>query len=175
MLLMERPVSTRDAYALFGMMLGTFPPMFIFLRLFGYGLVDKQTLAWEPSPWFIMFVLMNIVCYAVGYKMGGQVGSHMDEVERCSWNVMILLTTLLAVVWGVATGVAGGLPAFGFGAIFGPFFAIPVAVVGLLTFTTLHRLLARGGMIESRHFWPLACGIVSVIAALILSPYVIPY
>ena len=175
MLLMPRPISTRDAYARFGMLLGTFPPLFIFLRLFGYGLVDKQTFAWEPSPWFIMFMLMNFVCYAVGYKMGGHVGSYMDEVERCPWNVMILFTVLLAVVWGVVTGVAGGLPAFGFGAIFGPFFAIPVAVAGFLMFTMLHRLLARGGMIESRHFWPLACGTVSVIAALILSPYVFPY
>lgn len=175
MLLMRRPISTRDAYAMLGMVLGTFPPLFIFLRLFGYGLIDVQTYEFEPSPVFILCLLMNVVCYAVGYRMGAKVGDRMDALERRSWSAMIIFTVLLGIAWGIVTGAAGGLLAFGFGAILGPFFAIPVAVVGFTMFTVLHRLLARGGMIESRHFWPLAYGIMSVIVALIFSPHVFPY
>jgi hypothetical protein len=37
-------------------------------------------------------------------------------------------------------------------------------------FTLLHRLLVRGDMIDARHFWPLACGITMLIAALVLNP-----
>src|SRR4051812_21316623 len=38
LLLMRRPMDTRRAYALFGLMLGLFPPAAIFIKIFGYGL-----------------------------------------------------------------------------------------------------------------------------------------
>ncbi|MCA1555820.1 MAG: hypothetical protein LC747_03925 [Acidobacteria bacterium] len=39
----------------------------------------------------------------------------------------------------------------------------------------LRLIMARGGMIDARHFWPLACGVVFTITALILSPNLYPY
>ncbi len=69
----------------------------------------------------------------------------------------------------IVTGAAGGLVCFGFGALFGPFFAVPVALAAFPVFATFHRLLSRGGMIEARSLWPLAYGVPGVIAATILS------
>ena len=81
---------------------------------------------------------------------------------------MILNAMLTGLCWGLVTGAAGGLVAFGLGAIVGVICAVPIGVCAFVLFTTLHRPLARGGMIDARHFWPLACGITLTISALIL-------
>jgi len=57
----------------------------------------------------------------------------------------------------------------------GVFYALAVALPAFLVFTTLHRLLARGGMIEERHLWPLAWAVAATPAALVLSPSLLPY
>ena len=82
---------------------------------------------------------------------------------------LLFASLMLATLWAVATGAAGGAVCFGFGALFGPFFALPVALAAFPVFATLHRLLSRGGMIEARSLWPLAYGVPGVIAAGILS------
>jgi hypothetical protein len=88
---------------------------------------------------------------------------------------MLITTTLIGISWGLAAGGAGGAVFFGFGALYGIIFAVPVAALAFPVFTLLHRTLARGGMIEAAHFWPLAWGTTMTIAALILSPYLFPY
>ena len=81
----------------------------------------------------------------------------------------------MGFAWGAITGAAGGAICFGIGAIFGALYAAPVGTLAFILFTPLHRLLARGGMIDARHFWPLACGVTMTITALILSPHIFPY
>ncbi len=83
-------------------------------------------------------------------------------------------TTGVGALWGLTTGAVGGVWFFGFGSFFGALIALPVGMLGFALFTPLHRLMARGGMIDARHFWPLAGGVVFTITALILSPRIYP-
>ncbi len=78
------------------------------------------------------------------------------------------MALLIGWLWAIGTGAAGGLVFFGIGAIFGVSFAIPVGLLAFASFMPLHRLLARGGMIEAGHLWPLACGVTMTVTALIL-------
>ena len=80
----------------------------------------------------------------------------------------LLMLPLIGAAWGAVAGFAGGLVFFGLGAIAGLICAVPVGIIAFTLFAPLHRLLARGGMIDARHFWPLACGVTMIISALIL-------
>ncbi len=66
------------------------------------------------------------------------------------------------------TGALGGFVFFGIGAFVGAALAVPVGALAFAVFAPLHRLLARGGMIDARQLWPLALGVSGTIAALIL-------
>ena len=161
---MRRPLDVRRVYARFGLMLGLFPPAAIFIKLFSYGLGGH-----EPSALlFILCLLMNFTCAGVGYVMGVALGRSIGNLMRDSWTAMLLLASTLGIAWGAVTGSAGGLLFIGIGAIFGALFAIPVGALAFFMFAPLHRLLARGGMIDARHFWPLASGISLCAAALVL-------
>jgi len=160
--LMRRPLTTQQAYARFGLLLGTLVPAAIFLRM----LLALHTD--ERMSFFIFFSLMNFTCALVGLGMGRLMGKNIDHVERRGWNRMFFHALGKGIAWGVTTRAAGGLIAFGFGAIVGAAIATPIGIVAFVAFTLLHRLMARGGMIDARHFWPLACGVVLTISALIL-------
>ena len=163
---MRHPLSARRAYALFGMLLGLLPPAAIFIRMFGYGFTPP--FASDGAFFFIMCVAMNIVCCLTGRGMGAAFSRTLADMKRWSWSKMMLILPLIGIVWGGVAGAAGGLVFFGFGAFFGVACAIPVGIAAFTLFAPLHRLLARGGMIDARHFWPLACGITTIISALIL-------
>jgi len=102
--------------------------------------------------------------------MGGVFGGKIDTYERASWHRMCVSAAAVGALWGLTTGAVGGLLFFGIGSLFGALVALPVGMLGFALFTPFHRLMARGGMIDARHFWPLACGVVLTITALILSP-----
>jgi hypothetical protein len=174
MLMMPRPVSAERAFALFGLLLGTLPPAAIFIRLFGYGFTYERDWGYFTLP--AMCLAMNIVCAFVGRRMGRTVGQTMiADSERQSWARMLLSALVAAFVWGAATGAAGGAIFFGIGWIVGVIYALMVALPAFLVFTTLHRLLARGGMIDARHLRPLAWGVAATAAALVLSPSLLTY
>ena len=162
---LARPLGTSEAFARLGLLLGLFPPAAIFARLLWLARGDKSFTAY-----LLLFVVMNVVCAAVGRLMGGHLGRLVGGLEQRSWALTFAVPALLGFVWGVVTGGAGGLIVFGFGALFGAACAVPVGALAFAAFTPLHRLLARGGMIEERQFWPLACGVTGVVTALILSP-----
>ena len=162
---MSRPLTAQRAYALFGMLLGALPPAVIFARIFGYGLLPSFG---GGIFLFIMCLIMNVVCCLAGRSMGSVLGRSLNSIERWSWSRMLLMLPLMGTVWGAVAGGAGGLVFFGIGSLFGIVCAVPVGIVAFTLFTPLHRLLARGGMIDARHFWPLACGINMIVSALIL-------
>lgn len=161
---MRRPVDARRAFALFGLMLGLFPPAAIFIKLFGYGLSGYNT----SALLFIVCLLMNFTCAGVGYVMGAGLSRSIENLERDSWTTMLVLSPLVGAAWGAVTGGGGGLLFIGIGAIAGCLFAVPIGALSFGTFAPLHRLLARGGMIDARHFWPLSSGVALLAAALIL-------
>jgi hypothetical protein len=164
LLLMRSPMAIRRAFALLGLMLGLFPPAAIFIKMFGYGLGGYDA---KPLLFFIC-LLMNAACAGVGYCMGGALSGAVRNVENYRWTVMMTVLPLIGAAWGAVTGFAGGLLFVGIGAIFGAIFAIPIGALAFTLFAPLHRLLARGGMIDARHFWPLASGATLLAAALVL-------
>lgn len=167
MMMLLRPVSTERAYALFGLLLGTLPPAAIFIRVFGDW--PSREPGWSGFTVLALCLTMNAVCAFVGRQMGRVLGQTMiARAERRSWTLTVLFALLAAFVWAVATGAAGGAIFFGIGAIFGAIFALAVALPSFLVFTTFHRLLARGGMIDARHLRPLAWGVAATAAALVL-------
>ena len=164
---MHRPLSTQQAYALLGMLLGTFPPAAIFTRMFGYGL-SHWPQRYELGL-LLLCLAMNVVCCLMGKVMGRVVGQTVELNQgRPGW-ARLLSVMLAAVLWGIVTGAVGGFVCFGIGAFIAPFFAVPVGVVAFTVFTLLHRPLAHGGMIDACYFWPLACGVALSTAAMILS------
>ncbi|MCA1591799.1 MAG: hypothetical protein LC754_03920 [Acidobacteria bacterium] len=179
-IVMRRPLTSAQAYARFGMLMGLLPPAAIFFRMFGGRMGAGLHSSSNPFPvWLLLCLAMNVTCCVVGCAMGAalfrQVDVEVSNFERRSWAATLFASLLLAFAWAVVTGAAGGALFFGFGALFGAACAVPVALLGFSAFTSLHRLLARGGMIEASQLWPLAFGVPAVIAALILSPFVVPY
>ena len=166
-LLMRHPLAAKEAYASFGLLLGTLPPAAIFLKVFGRALAGTGY-GIQPGFLFLLFV-MNAFCAVAGLYFGSRLSRLASAAEELRWPAMLLGAAGIGFLWGVATGAVGGLPAYGFGAILGAIFAVPVGMLAFLLFMPLHRLLTRGGMIDSRHLWPLACGVVTLIAALILA------
>lgn len=158
-------LTTEEAYAWFGTMLGLMPPLAIFIRWFS-GAFTKNTDA--ALFWGLICLGMNAVCCLVGRKFGAYVGRKIGDPARWTWPVHVFCSMLLGIAWGLVTGASGGAVAFGFGAIVGVICAVPVALATFPVFAILHRLQARGGMIEPRSLWPLAFGVPALAAALIL-------
>lgn len=164
-LLMRNPLDVRCAFALFGMMLGLFPPAAIFIKMFGYGFGEYRG---NGGLLFAACLVMNVVCAGVGYVMGKVMGRVVCDLEKGSWTAMLLMLPVLGVGWGAVTGFAGGLIFFGFGGFVGAVCAIPIGLVAFTIFGALHRLSARGGMIEASRFWPLAAVAPLLAAAAVL-------
>ena len=165
--LMRRPLATREAFDLFGLLLGAIVPAAIFFRLFNYG-IEAHGSGIKLLFFPLLLWAMNVVCCLMGWKMGAVFGARIDAYERASWHRMCVSAAGTGALWGLTTGAVGGVLFFGFGSLFGAFIALPVGILGFLLFTPLHRLMARGGMIDARHFWPLASGVTFGMAALIL-------
>lgn len=176
MRLMRRPLSTEEAFARLGLLLGLLPPAAIFYRIFGYPFLRGTFGSGDTFiVWLVICLAMNVTCCLVGRAMGSKMGKHIERFEYNSWLTMPIRGLAVGGLWALITGAAGGTIFFYIGAFFGIICALPVGMLAFALFTPLHRLLARGGMIDARHFWPLAYGVMLFIVALILSPHLIPY
>ncbi len=174
MLAMRRPLTTERAYALFGLLLGALPPAAIVLRIALFSQRGGSSLA--ELFYLLLFGLpMTAICAVVGRHMGRKLAPSLARAERGRWFTSLLYSVAAGLAWACATGAAGGAVIFLFGALSGLVCALPFGLAGFLLFTICHRLLMRGGMIDARHFWPIACGITLSCAALILSPVWLPY
>lgn len=159
-----RAFTPSEAYARFGAFLGLLPPAAIFWRfLSSLGREEKLLVP------LLVCVVMTAVCCFVGRAFAAHLGRRVGDPAGRSWPRILFGSLLLATLWGIATGAAGGAACFGFGVLFGPFFAVPIALAAFPVFAAFHRLLSRGGMIEARSLWPLASAVPGVIAAAILS------
>jgi hypothetical protein len=176
---MRRPLTTERAYRYFGLLLGALPPAAIMLRILAAE-VSRRSPLYE-SDWQLIYatlffgLVINLTCALVGQVRGAKVARRIERAERGTWAKTLLAALLSGVAWAVVTGGFGGAMFVLIGAVFGVVCALPVALVGFPVFTVCHRLLARGGMIDARHFWPVACGVAALLAALILSPGLLPY
>jgi hypothetical protein len=169
MAMMKRPLTAQTVYQWLGLMLGMAPPAMIFAKLFQYGLRGYWFGSNEGPGMFFLLLMMNGVCALMGFVMGRALSGSALSVGRKSRSKMFIFLALLGLAWGAATGGSGGLFFFGFGALFGALFAIPIGIAAFVVFGALHRWLERGGMMEARQFWPIAVGIVGTITMLIAS------
>ena len=164
MLLMRHPIRTQKAYALFGMLLGSLPLAAFLFKL----MMTESSLLADMQPYFPLLLAVNAACCPVGGWISFQLAKTVDEMERKNWFYMLFASLVMGLIWGYASGSISGVIFFGFGAYLAPFVTIPTGLIAFMLFTALHRPLARGGMIDARHFWPLACGVTLLLAALIL-------
>jgi hypothetical protein len=174
MLMLRRPLTSERAYQLFGLLLGTFPPAAIVLR---FAMLSQNRGSGLESLFFVLLfgLPMTIICALMGRFMGRRLAPMMDRAEHRHWRATIFTAIAAGFLWACATGAVGGAVVFIIGALFGLVWALPFGLAGFLLFAICHRLLARGGMIDARHFWPVAGGIALASAALILSPGLFPY
>ena len=162
--LMRNPLSTKQAYAWFGLLLGTFPPAAIFTRF----LIDSRGLS-DGDLWILgVIAIVNVISAVVGYFSGKLIGKIVGELEKTSWLPMIFALPFVGILWGILAGGAGGVIIFIIGAFFGALLGSAVGSIALPAFTIFHRLLKKGDMIDRKHFLPLAFGITFIICGFIL-------
>ena len=164
--ILRNPLTTKQVFAQFGLMLGLFPPAAIFGK-FAYENILKNPS--NDDNWIILLMIfVNIVCTVTGYFSGKLIGNMVSQVEKLNWGKMLLILPFIGILWGIMTGGAGGLFIFVIGAFFGAMIASMVGGLALPVFTIFHRLLKKGDFIERDLFLPIALGVTLIISALIL-------
>lgn len=158
--LMKTPLSLEKTFAYFGLMLGAFPPVAMFIRF----AIDARLEGWIFGVMFIITLISSVV----GFFSGKVVAKVVRSAEKLGWFSMILALPFIGLLWGTVSGAAGGIIVFVFGAIFGAILGGAVGAVALPIFTILHRLLKKGESIELKHFLPVAFGVTFVICGFIL-------
>lgn len=164
-MMMKHPLSDKQAFAYFGILLGIFPPAAVFTRFF----MNNGNMRAEDLWILGVVALVNLVSAVVAYFSGKIVGNIAAELERISWSKMLLALPFIGIMWGGLAGGAGGAIIFIFGAIFGAIIGASVGVFALPAFAVFHRLLKKDGKIDRRHFVPLAVGIAFTVSAFIVS------
>lgn len=162
--LMSNPWSFEKTFANFGLLLGVFPPLAIFIKFFS----DKAMLRAEDFWMIGVVAIINLISAIVGYFSGKFIGKIVYELEKLSWTRMFLLLPFIGIFWGIMAGGAGGVIVFVFGAIFGAVFGGLVGGAALPVFTLFHRLLKRGEHFDRKHFLPVGFGVALIISAFIL-------
>ncbi len=161
--LMANPLNDKQAFAYFGLLLGTFPPAAIFTRFFMNAGAFRNDEMWVIG----VVAIINLISAIVGYFSGKMVGKMVGGLEEMSWTKMLLALPFVGILWGILAGGAGGIIVFVVGAIFGAAFGAMVGGVALPFFAVFHRLMKKGDVIDRKHFYPLAFGITFVICAFI--------
>jgi hypothetical protein len=162
--LMTYPLSYEKTFALFGLLLGIFPPTAIFIKF----LSEKGVLRGEDFWVLGVAAIIILISATVGYFSGRLVGKIVGELEKFSWTLMLIALPFIGILWGALAGGAGGVIIFVFGAIFGAILGAMVGGVALPIFAVVHRLMKKGDLIDRKHFLPLAFGITFIISAFIL-------
>jgi hypothetical protein len=165
--LLENPLTTKQVFAQFGLMLGLFPPMAMFGK-FIYKEILKNP--YNDDFWIIfLLIVVNFVCAVTGYFSGKLIGQIVSQIEKLNWTSMLFIAPFIGILWGVMTGAAGGVFIFVIGAFFGAAIAALVGAAALPIFTVFHRFLKKGDVIERDQFLPIALGITFIISAFVLS------
>jgi hypothetical protein len=161
---MARPISSPDAYALFGLFLGTFPPAAITLKFF----VALDIFSKSDAIFLVLFTVANLVTAGIGFLTGKLVGKMMLDIDRLRWSSYLPLLPFIGLIWGVVSGGVGGVFILVLGALAGAAIGGITAAAAFPVFAVLHRVLARGNLIERRHLLPISLGIAMTIAAFII-------
>lgn len=162
--MMSKPVSMEKAVAYFGLMLGSLPPAAIFARfLMAKGMPQADEI------WILGLILLaNLTSAIVGYFTGKKVAGLIRYLDSISLSRSLILLPFIGIVWGMASGAAGGFFLFLIGALFGAVVGGTVGAFALPTFVVLHKMMKRGEFIDTRHFLPISLGVTLTICAFFL-------
>jgi len=164
--ILESPLTTEDAFARLGLLLGTFPPAAIFGKFLYHSLDGNANAEYWVIP---LLLFVNFITACAGYYSGKLVGKAITELEKLPWSAMLLALPFVGLFWGILSGGAGGIFIFLIGAVFGAMIGGMVGSVGLSAFAIFHRIFKRGELMSRDHFLPIAFGITFAICAFILS------
>jgi hypothetical protein len=160
--LMTNPLGAERTFANLGLMLGTLPPAAVFLAIrLSSNSIEGLFLA--------LFVWVTMVTGLVGFHSGRAVGQLIDSMKYRSLSFCLMFVPLIGLAWGAICGAAGGIFIFLIGAFFGALIGGAVGAVALTAFFLIYRMMTIAGMIELKHFLPIAAGITFTICAFILS------
>lgn len=161
--LMDHPLTVEKTFASFGLLLGTFPPMAMFIRFFA-----EKGIFRDEDFWIVgVLAIINLITATVGYFSGKLIGKIVRQLEKHSWSYMIAALPFIGILWGIMAGGAGGIIIFVIGALFGAALGALVGMVALPAFAVFHRSLKKGDQLDRGHFLPVAFGITFIISAFI--------
>ena len=167
-MIMSNAIDTEKALSYFGFAIGFLGPISIVLKI----LLNIRSSAQESFV-FSMIVLVigcavTAVTASVGYVTGKTVGRAVRRIEEYPLPLMLLVSALLGLGWGIFTGAAGGLLIFFVGAIWGGIVGGIAGALALPPFVLIHRYLKSGDLIERSKFAPIAAAILLSLCAFLL-------
>lgn len=162
---MRHPMSPESAFAYFGALLGSVPPLTIFLSFIFSGPDRTAPLA------LALMTATTIVATAAGYSFGKVIAVLVQKVENRSLSQRLILSVLIGMLWGAVSGAAGGVFIFIIGAFFGGMIGAAVGAAAVPMFVFPYQTVKYGGKIDRRHFLPLSIGVTAVISAAILGTF----
>ena len=162
--MMLNPIDSKKAYAYFGFMIASMPPITLAARAISLG---------DGSPgiellFIVLLVLAGLIAGSVGYLSGKLIPPAMDAFRDFRPITRILSFSLIGLAWGSAAGITGGLILFIIGAVFAGIAGGIVGAALVPVFALCHGAMRRGDLIELKHFLPISVGITLSLCALIL-------
>lgn len=163
--LMTCPIASKNAFAYFGLMIGSLPPFALVLKIIGESMPADRI----PMMFLILLAAAGVVTGVAGYASARFIPSAIDRVSNFRLPNRVALLTLIGFAWGAVSGAVGGLFLFIVGAIFAGIAGGGIGALTLPILVVFHSALRRGDFIEIKHFLPIAFGITLSLCALILS------
>lgn len=162
--LMSRPVDTQKAFSFFGFLIGSLPPASIALKI----VFESSSIRPSVAVFLGLWLLASITTGVVGFQLGKYIPPILSGTNRLSFPNRLACISFIGLVWGAASGAAGGLFLLVIGALFAAAFGAVVGAVTVPVFVFLHQVVRRGDLIELKHFLPIAFAIVLSVCAFIL-------
>ena len=95
-------------------------------------------------------------------------GRWVDMLEARPMRVRLPLLALIGALWGIIAGGSGGIFIFVIGLFFGAVLGGAVGMAVVPAFALPYYAVRRAGLIDTRHFLPLALGSTLTICAIVL-------
>ena len=161
-MLMTRPMDSRRAFGIFGAMMGSLPPLALAVQI----LVDSRG---RLTGLFLLIAAAAVVTTIVAFQIGrSYVPGALRYISGFSLPNRLALWSFLGLVWGAVSGAAGGLLILLVGSIFAGIVGAMIGAIAVPLMVGLHSSVRVGDFIETKHFLPIAFGVILSICAFIL-------
>lgn len=160
---MVRPLDAKDAFATFGLLIGSLPLATVSLRIAIQARLD------QPGEQLItvLFALAALASGVVGFRIGKAVPSVIEKCSAFRFPNRLAIYSLIGIAWGAIAGVAGGVFLLLIGALFGGIVGGFIGAVTVPIFALVFEVLRRGDRVEAKHLVPVAVGISLTLCAFI--------